>query len=209
MPVISGLVLAAGLSSRMGRPKQLLPLGETTVLGQVLGNASRSRLDEIVVVASVEVAEGSGLADHPGVRCVLNSHPELGQSESLKLGIASLSRRSRACVVLMSDQPLVSPQLIDRLIEEFETREPPAVVPVYDGVEGTPVLLARSLWAEIARLEGDVGARRILRDGSREVSKVEVSHLGSLLDIDTPEEYQAFLEERGNCPGTAPSAATS
>lgn len=190
--MIAGVVLAAGLSRRMGTPKQLLPLGADTLLGHTLRIASRSRLGEIVVVLSPEVHETALLGpsrDLPIVR-VLNPVPEQGQSSSLKLGLAAASPRAAGALVLVSDQPGITAELIDRLITTFEHAPSSALVPTYAGRRGTPVLLARSIWPLAQSLSGDTGARALFEAHPELVREVEVGHLGAPDDVDTPEQYE-------------------
>lgn len=177
----------------MGKPKQSLPFGSTTLLGSVITTTSRSRLAEIILVLSHMTAQLEPAHELPAVKRVINHAPEDGLSSSLKLGIAAVSPASNGALVLMSDQPHVGVELIDYLVEEFERSRPGALVPLYHGERGSPVLLGRPFWRVIERLHGDVGARELLREHPELVRTVEVGHLGRLGDIDTPEQYAELL----------------
>ena len=191
--MVAGLVLAAGLSRRMGGPKQFLSLGDSTLLGHVLRAASRSRLSGLYAVLSEHVARGMDLNEYPSATPVLNPAPEEGQSSSLRLGLAALPLEAEGALVLMCDQPGVTVALIDRLVEEFELAPTGALVPTYGGRRGTPVLLGRSLWPDAMTLRGDTGARALLAAHLELVRTVEVGHLGDGEDIDTPEQYERLL----------------
>ncbi len=97
-------------------------------------------------------------------------------------------------LVLLSDQPGVSRELIDRLTAEFEGCPADALIPTYCGKRGSPVLLGRSLLPAVATLQGDTGARALLRGLGNRVRMVEVGHLGCPDDVDTPEEYERILQ---------------
>lgn len=197
--MVSGVILAAGLSSRMGSPKQLLPYRDTTLLGHVLDVASRTSLGELVLVTSRPTGARAELQAHPTVRHVVNLHPTDGQSGSLKLGIAAVSADASGALILMSDQPGITVELINRMIEEFETTPMGALVPTYRGHRGSPVLLCQSFWPLLSSLRGDTGARELLSEHPELVRTIEVEHLGNLRDIDTPEQYSQLLERAGPC----------
>ncbi len=194
--MVSGVILAAGLSRRMGVPKQLLPYQGTTMLGHILGVCRDSALTQTVLVTTRNVADRLGATELDGVEVVVNPYPGEGQSFSLKLGLAHISPDSLGALVLMCDQPGISASVINRLVEEFTTGPSGVLVPLYHEERGTPVLLARTFWPHLEALTGDIGARDVVADHPGSVRHVEVGHLGSLKDIDTPEQYEALLEEK-------------
>ncbi len=193
--VVSGVVLAAGMSRRMGVPKQLLPYQGTTLLGHILAECRDSALTQTVLVTTRNVADQLGATELNGVDLLINPYPEEGQSSSLKLGLAHVSPGSLGALVLMCDQPGISASVINRLVEGFTKTPSGVLVPLYHRQRGTPVLLARTFWPHLETLTGDTGARAVVADHPGSVRHVEVGHLGSLKDIDTPEQYEALLEE--------------
>ena len=200
---ISGVILAAGASVRMGRPKQLLPLGGKPLLRHAVDAALDSCLDEVVLVLGYrarEIEEALSLAAGSGVRVVVNPDPASGQASSLLLGVRSTSASAGAAAILLGDQPGVSAPLIDRVVAEFRAADAVAARPEYraaggGSVPGHPVLLARRLWPELEGLRGDQGARGVL--ASRPEGLIAVAVAGEPPpDIDTPDDYQRMLGHR-------------
>jgi molybdenum cofactor cytidylyltransferase len=192
---LTGVVLAAGASARMGRPKQLLRVGDRVLLQCVVDAALRSRLDEVIVVlghCADEVRGAIAVPEDSRTRVVVNPDHASGQSTSLRCGLHAADERSQALAVLLGDQPFVGPGLIDRLAQAFLSADSPAVRPVYPdagGAPGHPVFLARRLWPELAKLSGDRGARALL--AARPDWLLEVPVVGEPpLDVDTWEDYQ-------------------
>jgi molybdenum cofactor cytidylyltransferase len=194
---LSGVILAAGASSRMGRPKQLLPLRGRPLLQRVLDQAIASRLDEIVLVLghrADEVREALALPEGRRVRAVVNADWARGQSTTLRLALRRASPTAAAAAILLGDQPGVEAALIDRVARAFLDADLPAARPVYSGADGSrvpghPVLLARRIWSEVDKLGGDEGARALL--ASRADWLLEVPVEGEPpADIDTWEDYR-------------------
>lgn len=208
--MVGAVVLAAGLSTRLGRAKQLLPLGERTVLEMTLSAVLASRVNPVVVVVNRAVAA----AGQPRLRddrlaVVVNPDPERGQSSSLQAGLRALLERApeiRASVTVLGDQPLIPPVLIDRLIDRFLQQVPPplAVRPVAGGRPGTPVLVARALFPEIMAVRGDEGARSVLQRHRDAVVTLEVDCPAIHQDLDTWEDYLAICRELGVAPAGGP-----
>ena len=176
---IAGVILAAGRSRRMGRPKQLLPWHGRPLLQYVIEQALSSQLNEVVVVlgaASDLVRDVITLGEGPELRFVTNPHWAEGQSTSLQAGIHALGKKADAAAILLGDQPGVGSNLIDRVIDAFANSEATAFRPVYESADGVispghPVILYRSHWPLLDSLSGDQGARHLLQ---REIAIEEV-----------------------------------
>jgi len=201
MSFLSAVVLAAGSSTRMGRPKQLLPFGDRPLLQVVVDAALASCIQEIVVVLgdhADEIREALRLSERDRVRVVVNPDYRLGQSTSLRLGLRSLDRRVDAAAVLLGDQPGVTTALIDRVARESGRSDAPIARPVYrndagDRIPGHPVFLARRIWGQVERLRGDQGARSLIKANPDWLAEIPVE--GKLpRDIDTPEDYRAIVD---------------
>lgn len=187
--MISGLILAAGSSSRMGRPKQLLDVGGRPMLQWVIDAAHGAGLDEIVVVLGHEAATvGAALLLPAEGRTVVNPDHAAGQSTSLRAGLDALDRSSEAAVILLGDQPSVGAAHITRALEAFRVGRSPVLRSVWRGTPGHPVVVARSEWDEFRGLTGDIGARQLLSDRSR-VMVLEME-APAPPDVDTAEDYE-------------------
>ena len=188
--MIGGVVLAAGTSSRLGRPKQTLVLGDRPVLQHVVDAAASAGLDELVVVLGHKAEEvGRVLRLPPGARTVVNPEFASGQASSLRAGFAALDARVHAGVVMLGDQPGVSPASLRGVVEVYRRGGGPVVQATYGGRRGHPVLFDRSVWAEVAGQEGDLGAREALERHSEWVREAEVGGEPPA-DLDTWEDYQ-------------------
>ena len=191
--MIAALVLAAGVSSRMGQQKLLLPVDETKPLvrlsvERVLAAAPD---DAVVVLGRDAEAVRAAVAGLP-VRTVVNPRYAEGQSTSLRAGLDALLPGTDAVVIALGDQPLSDPGLIQRLIEVFRERGKPIVVPRYRDGRGNPVLFAASVFDELRAVTGDQGGRGVVaRDPSR-LAEVPVD-APMPPDVDTWADYEALI----------------
>lgn len=195
-PFVSGVVLAAGASARMGQPKQLLALEGKPLLQHVIDAAVASRLDEVVVVLGAnaeEIRPALVLPESGKARIIVNAAHAKGLSESVRCGLSAVSRRAGAVAILLGDQVATTAELIDRVLATHAASPKPATRPVFGGVgdartPGHPVVLSRSLWPELRELQGDEGARALLAERPELVSEVRIISAAPA-DIDTPEDY--------------------
>jgi molybdenum cofactor cytidylyltransferase len=188
---VSAVILAAGTSSRMGQAKQLLPLGQNTVLAQTLANVQSAALHEIILVlgASAETIRGQ-LPSPQGLKIVVNPAYQQGIASSLQAGLSAVDPNSDAALIILGDQPFIRPQTLDLIVEEYRRSQAQIVIPMYQGQRGNPVLLDRSVFAEVMALEGDVGSRAIFARHLDGIVNVEVEDKGILLDLDDPADYE-------------------
>lgn len=186
---VSGIVLAAGRSSRLGRPKQLLLLGGEPLLRHVILRALNSKLAELIVVLGYEAENIAQAVGVLGQRTVVNPDYLQGQSTSVRAGLAAIDPRADAVIFLLGDQPGIESSVIDRLIEQFAETSALIVQPSYDGQPGNPVLFARRLFPELAAVTGDEGARSLIRRYQSAVSLVPVNS-PTPQDIDTEDDYR-------------------
>ncbi len=193
--LVSAILLAAGESKRMGRPKLLLPFGDSTVLGQTIDNLVSSMVDEVVVVLGARGQEvGRAVAARP-VKAVFNPDYRRGMSTSLTCGLKQISRRARWVMVALADQPLVDTGTYNRLIEAATGSQKGIVVPVYRGKRGNPIILSAAYRGELMSLEGDVGGREVVKEHPGDVLELAVSCQGVVININTMAEYRARLHE--------------
>ena len=198
---LSGVVLGAGASRRMGRSKLLLPFRGRPLLQHALDAAAASCLDEIVLVlgeGAAQTLEALELPSTTPVRVAVNDDPASGQSSSLRLGLRSADPAAAAAAILLSDQPQMTGALIDRVAAAFPADGKAVVRPVYcgphgDRVPGHPVLVARRIWPEVEKLRGDEGMRSLLARRPEWLRELpfEGEPPG---DIDSWEDYREAVE---------------
>ena len=202
---LSGVILAAGGSVRMGRPKQLLPLRGRALLQHALDSAAAAELDEIVLVlghAADTIRSAVRLPRRIPVQVIVNQAWRAGQSTSLRAGLHSTDARSVAAVVLLADQPGVPSLLIGHVIETFLASGRLAARPVWHParggrVPGHPVVLARGAWAAMDEVRGDEGARAVL--AAHPDWLLEVAIAGEPpRDIDDEDDYRQALDAAGH-----------
>lgn len=170
----AALILAAGGSRRLGRPKQLEPWGDSTLLGRVVSVAREMPVDEIWVVVGAESEKILAETDLGDAGVIENPEWEEGIASSLRVGLDALTRLSRVerVVIMMGDQPDVSPEVVERLLEEHRRAKRPVSIPKYRYTLGNPVVVDRSLWSRVMSLEGDEGAMRLWRAHPEWVNEV-------------------------------------
>ncbi len=190
---VVALVLAAGAGTRMGRPKQLLPVGGRPMLQHAVDAAAAGGLGELVVVlghAAGEVA--AALVLPPGARTVVNDRHAEGQATSLAAGLAAMPADAAAALVLLGDQPEVRPHAVRAVVAARRPGGPPMLRAAYRGRPGHPVLLERALWPEVAELRGEGGGRVLAARDPAALGLVEVGG-DPPEDVDTPEDHERLL----------------
>lgn len=200
----AGVLLAAGDGSRMGTPKALLELDGRLLVDAAVGVLSAGGCDPVVVVLGAGADEVRRSADLSAVVAVDNPRWSEGQSTSLRTGLAALDElpgtAPQAAVLALVDQPRIGPDVVHRLVHAWRDGAGPAVVATYAGHPRNPVLLDRSVWAEVgAAAAGDEGARTWLRNRRATqpatIVDVECGDLGDPLDLDTPADLEALTAQ--------------
>jgi molybdenum cofactor cytidylyltransferase len=194
--MVPGLILAAGGSTRMGRPKALLPCGDSglpfvasLILALVEGGVADvlvvGRPDDTVLRLEVETRLG---------RFVENPRPDDGQLSSLVAGLNVADRPGvRGLLVTPVDVPLVTGAIVATLMREFHTFAAPIVRAVHRGRHGHPVIFSRTVFDELRRADPGVGAKAVVHAHERDLRDVEVGSEGVLTDVDTPEDYEGLF----------------
>jgi molybdenum cofactor cytidylyltransferase len=190
---LAGIVLAAGASTRMGRPKAFLPMTPGgSVLGRVLGTLTDAGIAPLVVVARSLFVPSEWWTDPRAderVRVVVNEAPERGQLSSLLCGIAALPEDAPAALMTLVDIPLVQTSTVRALIGAWQTDPAVLVRPVHEGRHGHPVIFGRALLRALANADPAHGAKPVVRSFAHEGLDVPVEDPGILIDLDTPDEY--------------------
>ena len=188
--MISAILLAAGESRRMGEPKQLMPFGKSTVLGQAVDNLLKSAVDEVVLVLGHRAEEVTRAIASKPVKIAVNPDYPQGISSSIIAGLGRVDRRAKAVMLALGDQPAVDSQTINSLVEAFIAHHRGIVIPVYRGMRGHPVIFAIGYKDELLELAGDAGGRVIIDRHPDDVLEVSVSNEGIFCDIDTMDDYR-------------------
>jgi molybdenum cofactor cytidylyltransferase len=177
----------------MGLPKTLLPWNDRPLVRHVAEVALASRLDELVVVSGYYAEElAAALRDLP-LRIVHNPAYRTGLASSLRTGIAAVAEGASGALILLADQPFLTTDVVDRMLDLFAQTAAPVVAPVAQGRRGNPVLFARPLFPALLAISGDEGARDVVRANRHRMQTVEVD-ASVFEDVDTPESYARLAE---------------
>ena len=187
---VSGLVLAAGGSSRLGRPKQLLPYRGATLLDAVLGTARDCGFDQLLVTIGGAAADVRAAVDLSSADVVLNRAYGSGCSSSIAAATKALDPRCEVLVLLLGDQPGVTAGTVAALLRE--RGDAALAVCRYDDGRGHPFAFARSAFADLAELHGDKAVWKLLERRAGEVAEVRIPG-ATPRDVDTWEDYDAVL----------------
>src|SRR3712207_827050 len=192
MGSIVGVVLGAGRSSRFGAPKQLLPFGDTTMLGQAVRNANASDLDRVVVVLGRASGPLRGSVDFGRAGVVENTLYGTGCASSLLAGMDAMGEGCEALVLLLGDQPGVRSGFIDAVLSEWRWDRPWASVTSYGGKLGHPFVFAKEAFEDLRCLHGDKAVWKLIEAHPERVRRVEIE-APLPPDVDTPEDYGLAL----------------
>jgi molybdenum cofactor cytidylyltransferase len=195
MSEIAAILLAAGSASRFkaaggGEASKLVaPLAGKPLVRHAAEAALGSRAVPLVVVTGHDRRAVEAALEGLAARFAHNAGYIRGLASSLRTGVAALPASAAGALILLGDMPAVTPALIDRLIAAFDEQpDALAAAPILDGRRGNPVLLSRALFGAIAKLDGDEGARKLLKGAAAgQVIEVEVSGMAAMLDVDTPQ----------------------
>ncbi|MCP4428065.1 MAG: putative selenium-dependent hydroxylase accessory protein YqeC, partial [Chloroflexi bacterium] len=187
---VTAVVLAAGQSKRMGQTKQLLPWGETTVLGQVLHNLKETAVHDILVVTGHEAEKVAAIADEEAVSSLFNPHFAAGEMlSSLQTAVAQLPDSVTAVLVMLADQPMIKPANINRLLAVYWQEESALIAPSFEGRQGNPVLIGRAYFDELLALPPGLAPRHLVRRYQDDLRLVEMPSATVLHDLDSPADY--------------------
>ena len=187
---IAAVILAAGGSTRMGETKQLLPIDGQPMVRRVVAATCAAGLAQIVVVLGAHAPAIEQALAGLAVDIVYNEDWEEGMSTSLRAGLGALRADVEATMVILADQPNLTPELLQTLAGRYRTNRAPIVVPLYEGQRGNPVLLARTLFPELLAVEGDKGGRMLITTYRDQVDFVQVTDPAVIVDVDTRADYE-------------------
>ena len=196
IPKISGIILAAGLSTRMGEPKQLLPFRDSTIIETVIDNLLGSKLSEVIVVVGHEAEKIQTRIQHKPVKIVFNPDYQDGMLTSAQYGVGSISASADAFAMTLVDLPLITPDLVDMVIDAYVQAEGGIAVPSYNYRRGHPVIFDRRYADDILGLDGNSGGvRSLYKKYADDIHYVTVDTDRVLTDIDYRKDYEEALQK--------------
>ena len=199
--MIVAVVLSAGESSRMGRPKALLPVDGVRFIEKIVTALKSTRVAKIIAVLGHDADEMRPQIGDLPVTMVVNPNYKQGQLSSLVAAINSIqSSKDSASVdgilVHLVDHPYINPDLVNLMIDRFHETKKLIVVPRYQGRRGHPVIFSSALFAELLAAPLDQGAKTVVHAHRDETLEIDTEDEGVTIDIDTPEEYRQHVKEQ-------------
>ena len=194
--MIIAVVLSAGESSRMGRPKALLPIEGQNFIERIVGELTQSQAGRIVVVLGHNADEMRRQIEHLPVDIVTNTDYKNGQLSSLQSAIRHIEKENRCdgMLVHLVDHPYIDRRLVDLMIQRFYETKKLIVVPRHQGKRGHPVIFSRDLFEELLGAPADQGAKAVVKAHRAETLEMDTDDEGIALDIDTPELYRQHVK---------------
>ncbi|MUG98632.1 NTP transferase domain-containing protein [Scytonema sp. UIC 10036] len=190
MSDIGLILLAAGASTRMGTPKQLLQYQQQSLLRHMVEVALASVCNPVIVVLGAYAELIRPEVESSNVRIVENDRWSEGMSTSIQSGMEALNDDVEAVVLMLCDQPFVSTQTINQLVNVFQATDGQIVASEYGGVQGVPALFKRNLFAELLTLSGAAGARQVIKQNAEKVFSLPFPN--GIFDLDTRNDYEQF-----------------
>ena len=187
--MIAAVVLAAGLSRRMGQAKLLMKVGGRAIIRYAVESVLAGGVDSVWVVTGPDVEPIEAALAGIEAQIAVNPAPEEGQAGSVRAGIAALPPSVDSVLIALGDQPLLAPSIIPALLAARRTSPKLIVAPRYRDGQGNPVVFKREIFPELLRLTGDQGARPIIQKEPTRVEWVELD-LPMPPDVDTPDDYE-------------------
>jgi molybdenum cofactor cytidylyltransferase len=194
--MIAAVVLSAGESSRMGRPKALLPIDGQTFIERIVAVLKQTCVGNIIVVLGHKADEMRPRIEHLPVEILINSDYKLGQLSSLQVGVRHL-KKIAACdgmLVHLVDHPYIDPALVVTMIDRFYQSGKLLVVPRHRGKRGHPVIFSRRLFGELLSAPMDQGAKAVVNAHRDDTLEIDTKDEGITVDIDTPELYKQHVK---------------
>jgi molybdenum cofactor cytidylyltransferase len=197
--MIVAAILSAGESSRMGRPKALLPIDGVRFIEKIVTSLRLTRVGKIMVVLGHNAAEMRERISDLQVDLVINPAYKQGQLSSLAAAIRSIeagndSERVDGILVHLVDHPYIDADLVNLMIDRFYETKKLIVVPRYQNRRGHPVIFSRALFGELLAVPLDQGAKAVVHAHREDTLEIDTNYEGAIIDIDTPEEYRRHVK---------------
>ncbi len=198
----AGIILAAGMSRRFGKPKQLAEIDNMPLIHWVLKNSLNSKLDAItLVLGSAEekiLKTCKAFQNHPKLQIIRNKNYREGMSTSLRAGLLNLKEEFPSAMFLLADQPYVNELIINTLLDRFRNSDKDICVPLYKGRQANPVVFSKKFYAQIMTIKGDIGAREIIRNNTNDTRYVEFEKYNYFIDIDNKVDLEQCKKIKQN-----------
>lgn len=192
---IPGILLAAGLSTRMGEPKQLLPFGNSTIIETIIDNMLGSKLDEVIVVIGHESGRVNDRIRNKPVKVVFNPNYKQGMLTSAQCGVQALSDCADAFALMLVDQPFITSDLINRVVDAYKDSDKEIALPSYNYRRGHPAIFNRRYASHILSLDEESGGiRSLFKRYADLIHYVIVDTDRVLKDIDYRKDYEEALQ---------------
>lgn len=193
--MIVAVVLSAGESSRMGRPKALLPIDGQTFIEKIVAALKQTKVGKIIVILGHNARELQSKISHLPVEILINTDYKLGQLSSLQLAVRNLQAdlECDGMLVHLVDHPYLAPALVEEMIRRFYETKKRIIVPKFHGKRGHPVIFSNALFDEILSAPMEEGAKAVVNAHRAETLEIETEEEGIAVDIDTPELYQQHV----------------
>ncbi len=194
---IYGVILAAGDSSRLGFPKQLLPFRNKTILGTVVNNALKSKLKKIFLVLGFKAPDIkkslNNQIKNKKLKILINRDFKKGKATSIQIALKKVPSSCQALMFILGDKPLVDGELINRLLNILQQKNVLLAFPVYRTQRGNPVIFHRKLSPELMKLKGDYGGNKLIRKYWNSAARLKLPSWDSQLEVDSWEDYLKLL----------------
>ncbi|OGC74962.1 MAG: hypothetical protein A2145_00655 [candidate division Zixibacteria bacterium RBG_16_40_9] len=194
---IYGVILAAGESSRLGFPKQLLPFRNKTILGIVVENVLKSKLKKIYLVLGFKAQKiKKSLKSQirsKKMKLLFNKNFKKGKATSIQLAIKKVPQSCQAIMFILGDKPRVDGKLINQLLKTFQHKKGLLTYPIYQTQRGNPVIFHRKLFPELLKLKGDYGGQKLIQKYWNSAARLKLKSWDSQFEVDTWEDYFKLL----------------
>ncbi len=183
---ISAIILAAGKSARLGKPKQLLPWQGTTLLGYTLSCIQKSGIEDIVLVLGAYAEEIKKTININDLRIVVNTSWQTGKASSIRAGLNAISKDAKGMMIFLCDQPYLTSELIKAILQVEMDLNTPIIAPVIGEQIINPVLFKKEVFSDFYLLQGEEGGKNLFKEHT--IQRVPWKDTRILLDIDTPDD---------------------
>ncbi|MHC4843262.1 MAG: nucleotidyltransferase family protein [Planctomycetota bacterium] len=192
--MINAVVLAAGQSKRMGKPKPLLKFNQLTFLGHIISVLKLSEVDEITVVLGAAAEEIKQTVDLSEVTVVINKDYLKGQLSSLISALEQIPEQTEAIILCLVDHPFHTEELVNEIIHIFRETQSSVIIPVYNEERGHPTLFSKALFNELINAPLDQGARYVVYSNEDKILELKTTEKGTRIGIDTPQQYKSYFK---------------